>query len=497
MNFQDGRLKGDCMRKEIIRASHLRKRYEDSLILKDFNINLYEGEVMGIIGLHDSGKSTVLNILSGKEAPSEGSIFFNENKADMRELYNQGRVFLLQKNSALIDTLSVLDNIFVVKKHNKKKVWLNQGPIYKQLVQKFEELGITISPLTKVGNLTEEGHHIIEIVKAYILGAKVIFIDDILTGYSNEEYTYLIRIIEKLRKKGLSFIIAGHQVEKIQMYADRIIFLVNGKSVKVIKNMRRNQIDPQKILFEDTRLSFEYPAEKQKCGDARFKVMNLHGEGLNNSQLQFNKGEIVLVIDILKNTNQRLFQWFNNENKCFSADIYIDDKFYDKRTKKNSGLLLTEDFNTENKIVECLSLRDNLCLSQYKKFLVLGFIKKSRVQYVKNDFLKWVGEWRDTDSCRHLSQKEKINMLLYGIELKQAKVLLCKNPEEVVDYNDYLLIENRLKRLAQNGMSIGIFASNINRVQTIADSFIFISDGRIKGKYSMNEFKTFFYGNDK
>lgn len=485
------------MRKEIIRASHIRKSYDDFLVLEDFNMNLYEGEVMGIIGLHDSGKSTVLNILSGKEAPTEGNLFLNEKKADMRELNNQDKVFLLQKNSSLIDTLSVLDNIFVVKKHNKKKVWLKQGPIYKQLVQKLEELGISISPLAKVGKFTEEGHHVIEIVKAYILGAKVILIDDIMTGYSNEEYAYLIRIIEKLRKKGVSFIIAGYQVEKIQMYADRIIFLVNGKSVKVIKNMRRNQIDLQNILFGDSSLNFEYPAEKKKCGNVQFKVKNLHGEGLKNSQLHIDKGEIVLIIDILRNTNQRLFQWFNNENKCFSADISIDDKPYDRRTKKTSGLLLTEDFNTENKIVECLSLCDNLCLSQYKKFSVLGFIKKSRVQFVKYDFLKWVGEWKDTDSCRHLSQKEKINMLLYGIELKKARVLLCKNPEEVVDYNDYLLIENRLKRFAQNGMSIGIFASNINRVQTIADSFMFISDGRIKGKYSMSEFKTFFYGNDK
>ncbi len=482
------------MRKEIIRASHLRKSYEDFQVLKDFNMNLYEGEVMGIIGLHDSGKSTVLNILSGKEAPTEGSIFFNEKKADMRELNKQGKVFLVQKNSALIDTLSILDNIFVVKKHNQKKVWLKQGPIYKQVVQNFEELGISISPLTKVGKLTEEGHYIIEIIKAYILGAKVIFIDDILTGYPNEEYIYLIRIIEKLRKKGVSFIISGYQVEKIQMYADRIIFLVNGKSVKVIKNMRRNQIDPQKILFEDSRLNFHYPTEKFKCDNVQFKVMDLHGEGLKNSQLQINKGEIVLIIDILKDTNQLLFQWFNNENKCFSADIYINDNLYDKRTKKNSNFLLTEDFNTENKIVECLSLSDNLCLSQHKKFSVFGFIKKSRVQFVKNDFLKWAGGWGDTDSCRHLSQKEKINMLLYEIELKKARVLLCKNPEEVVDYNDYLLIENQLKRLAQNGMSIGIFASNMNRVQIIADSFMFISDGRIKGKYNMSEFKTFFYG---
>ncbi len=105
------------MRKERLRVLHLYKTLGDMEILKDFSMNLYEGEVLGIMGLKGSGKTLLFHILAGEEEFDAGTLFFDENKICDGDTILSNRIAFIGKESQHQKNMSVTDNIFHIRKH--------------------------------------------------------------------------------------------------------------------------------------------------------------------------------------------------------------------------------------------------------------------------------------------------------------------------------------------------------------------------------------------
>ena len=480
---------------EILRIKHLSKAYGSNAVLQDINFNLYKGEVIGIMGLHNSGKTVLSHILADEESFSNGSIYFKEELSDVHILNEANKICMIHKHSSLIETLSVMENIFVIRKRRKHLV--HKKLMKSQMQYWMKELNINISPSAKVMQLSKIERYIIEIVKAYIFGAAVILIDDLSFENKPSEYQELNHIIETLTKRGVSFIITSYQIKTLQLYSDRIYFLSNGLFVKSIHNEKRNQIDVERILLNNNASISKIKHTYYQPAELLFSSEDIHTEFLKDFTFHICKGEIVVIFDLFNDCNDELWNFLQKQCSNKNCDKFLHEEKSEFSVFAKQRNSIFADFDMGNSILDYLSVSDNLCVGNYNRLSSLGLIKKRRIRYIEKDFSNWYGddELITRSHCTNLSEKEKTAIYLYRLRLQAGKIIFCKNPEQIADYVTFQLIEQEIRSMANSGTSICIFTSDIDRLRNLADRIILLSEGKLQGEFTYNQLTDYFKGN--
>lgn len=478
------------MKKEILRVQKLSKSNQGKYILNNFHMNLYEGEILGMIGLNDSGKSLLLNILSGKEPWDSGMIFYDEEPISWLQLNKINKIQLIDDQAILVPTLSVLENIFIIQKHAHKKIFIRWGLLKKQFIYYLvEDLGINIDLKRIVSTLSNAEQLMVKIVKAYILGAKIIIIENMIDFLTNEEQKKFQFLINRLKQKKISFIITGYYLALLRKYADRILFIDKGSNVKIFKKVDIGNFDEDLILLGDTSPESKHFIKntKKRFDEIIFEACHISTCPEEDISFQIKRGEITVILDLHHSTNVNIINAILGKieydgNFCFNGKVTYN------IAKKRSSIVIVDNKLREIE-VKSLDLKDNLCLSAFPRISRFGFINFRQRKQIMNDFLKIYREhgFQYEFDIHSLTQSEAVAIYIYRILIQKWKLLLCTAPELLFSYETMNLVNEQLRLMTENGRAICIFASSIEPYINLADYFYIIQNGKVQGKYSYDE----------
>lgn len=464
------------MKKEILRVQHLYKSQGRTEILKDFSMNLYEGEVLGIMGLKGSGKTLLFHILTGIEEFDAGTLFFDENRISGKRTTLRKYIAMVGKEPQLQKNMSVMDNIFHIRKHYHHQIWIHEKQIRIQAEAELKALGITIDPEVLICQLTRIESYIIEIVKNYIIGARIIILDDFSEEHNADEILKLNDLLEKLKSKGVSFVIAGYQLQNLQMCAERILFLVNGTAGKIITNRKRNQIDEKQIFQIFPPMARQKKRQVRKGQKLLFWAEKVCMDKLQDISFSLYQGEILTLVDFENVNNQQLFEGLMNPELIRSGNFfYKDHVITQKDFSLNSNNILFVDFNLKNKVIGQMSLEDNLCMGNFNKVSKAGFYSRKSMEYIKKDFLEWYPSetLKKCKNCEDISEQDRMAILLYRIRLKKPQMIWCIDPRRYTDALTYQMMKEQMWEFAESGISILIMAQNVEQNYRLTDRFLF------------------------
>lgn len=470
------------MRKERLRVLHLYKTLGDMEILKDFSMNLYEGEVLGIMGLKGSGKTLLFHILAGEEEFDAGTLFFDENKICDGDMILSNRIALIGKESQLQKNMSVTDNIFHIRKHFHHQFWIHKKQSRMRTRTELKEIGADIDPDALICQLSSIESYMVEIIKKYIAGAKVIILDDFSEERSMQELLKLNELLEKLKKRGISFLISGYQLKQLQICAERILFLVNGGTGKVIVNEKRNQIDENLIFQIFPSMPNQRKKPKRKDEKPLFYADKVCTKKIKDISFSLYPGEILTLVDFETVNNQQLFESMMHPWQIESGQFFYKGSPVEERdfSPKNNRIIFV-DFYLENKIIQQMSLEDNLCMGNFRKVSKAGFYHKRSMEYVKEDFFNWYPgrSLRECQNCEKISEQDKMAIFLYRMRLKKPQMILCIDPGRYTDALIFQMLKNQLWEFAQSGTAILILAQNVEQSYNMTDRFLFWEKGEL------------------
>lgn len=219
-------------KKVIIAIKDLKKSYGDNQVLNGFNMTLYEGENLVIMGKSGSGKSVMIKCLIGLEQPDSGSILVMGQKIDEldRETLDELRTeigFLFQ-GSALYDSMTVRENLeFPLRRHTKKLgVIKDTTPL---IMEALENVGlaqaINLMPAELSGGMKRR----IALARTLILQPKIILYDEPTTGLDPITAKEILILMKSIQDKyNTSSIIITHDVDCARIISNRMILLVDG-----------------------------------------------------------------------------------------------------------------------------------------------------------------------------------------------------------------------------------------------------------------------------
>jgi phospholipid/cholesterol/gamma-HCH transport system ATP-binding protein len=218
--------------KPIIEIKGLKKSYGENHVLNGFNMVLYEGENLVIMGKSGSGKSVMIKCLIGLEEHDSGSILVmgkDISELDRKELDDlRTEVGFLFQGSALYDSMTVRENLeFPLRRHTKKfGVIKDTTPL---VMEALENVGlaqtINLMPEELSGGMKRR----IALARTLILQPKIILYDEPTTGLDPITAKEILLLMKSIQEKyNTSSIIITHDVDCARVISNRMILLVDG-----------------------------------------------------------------------------------------------------------------------------------------------------------------------------------------------------------------------------------------------------------------------------
>jgi phospholipid/cholesterol/gamma-HCH transport system ATP-binding protein len=219
-------------KKPIIEIKNLRKSFGDNRVLEGFNMNLYEGENLVIMGKSGSGKSVMIKCLIGLEEPDSGTIIVMDKNINQLEHWEldelRTEIGFLFQGSALYDSMSVRENLeFPLRRHTKKFGVIEDTTSL--VLEALENVGlahaIDLMPAELSGGMKRR----IALARTLILQPKIILYDEPTTGLDPITAKEIILLMMSIQKKyNTSSIIITHDVDCARVIANRMILLIDN-----------------------------------------------------------------------------------------------------------------------------------------------------------------------------------------------------------------------------------------------------------------------------
>ncbi|HXE67950.1 MAG TPA: ABC transporter ATP-binding protein [Hyphomicrobiaceae bacterium] len=212
------------------------KRFGGFVALEGIDLNVAQGERLGLIGPNGSGKSTLVNCICGTLNNETGTVRFEGRALDglpanRRTHLGLARSFQLPRPFM---SLSVADNLRIPLIYAVRR----RGPL---LAQPHELEARAIELLRMVGleakarrlprDLTQVEMRKLELVRAMAAEPKLLIADEVMAGLSHSEIEDIIQLLLRLNAQGISIILIEHIMRAVMSFSQRIAVLVSGRKI--------------------------------------------------------------------------------------------------------------------------------------------------------------------------------------------------------------------------------------------------------------------------
>ena len=211
-----------------IHVSHLKKNFGHLEVIKDISTDIYEGEVVVILGPSGSGKSTFLRCINRLEEPTGGEIIVDgqsitDKKADLNKIReNIGMVF---QHFNLFNNLNVIENLMLAPVQLKKA---NKEQAKKEAMQMLKKVGLEDKadafPEQLSGGQKQRG----AIARSLCMNPDIMLFDEPTSALDPEMVGEVLQVMKDLAAEGMTMAIVTHEIGFAREVADRVLFIDNG-----------------------------------------------------------------------------------------------------------------------------------------------------------------------------------------------------------------------------------------------------------------------------
>jgi simple sugar transport system ATP-binding protein len=218
---------------DVLRVEHISKRFGPVTALRDVNLHLRKGEVLGLLGDNGAGKSTLIKIISGFQKPDSGRMWVHGEPYAPRSV-DEARargIDTVYQDLALIDELSVFHNLFLRRERVLKPLpLLNNGEMKREARKALDQIGINIPRIdVAVARLSGGQRQAIAVARTVYSDADIILLDEPLAAMGVKEGAQILDLVARLKEEGnVSIIMILHNYVQVFEACDRVSMIQEG-----------------------------------------------------------------------------------------------------------------------------------------------------------------------------------------------------------------------------------------------------------------------------
>lgn len=223
----------------MLKVENVRKKYGDLVAVDNLSFEVADGEIFGLLGLNGAGKTTTFRMIMNLLDDYEGTILLDNEKVSYK---TTDKIGFLTEERSLLTKLTVLEQVIyygVLK-------GMPEDKIEKELDYWLDIFKIKEYKNKKIKELSKGNQQKIQFITAIIHHPKLLILDEPFSGLDPVNVELFKSVILKLKQEGTSIIFSSHRMEHVELFCEKLVVLVKGKSVlsgylKDIKNEYRQK----------------------------------------------------------------------------------------------------------------------------------------------------------------------------------------------------------------------------------------------------------------
>ncbi|WP_254510142.1 sugar ABC transporter ATP-binding protein [Anatilimnocola floriformis] len=486
----------------IIAIRQVTKRFPGVIALQDVSLEILPGELHAICGENGAGKSTLMKILSGVIAEFEGELLLGGKPARFRSTRDAeaAGVSIIHQELNLVEQLSAAANVFLGR---EIRGWLglrDDAAMEQAAAQLLRELECDVNPRTLAGQLRVGDQQLLEIAKALSLQSDILIMDEPTSALTESEVSRLYRVIERLRKRGVTILYISHKMDEVFHLADRITVLRDGKTVKTLNKSETNAQQITHLMVGREIDAIDFGGERQ-TKEVLLKVSNLslpwpgHARGyrLKDISFELRRGEVLGFAGLMGAGRTELLEClFGASEVRPQGSIELLGRELSLRHPVDAcreGIALVTEDRKRLGIFAAMNVGQNISLCTLDKTGALGVIDGKREWAMATEVsqrlaVKTAGL---SAAITSLSGGNQQKCIIGRWLLTNPRVLLLDDPTRGVDVGAKAELYRLIDKLCREGIGVIMTSSELPELLTVCDRILVLSEGNLTASFQRAE----------
>jgi len=321
------------------------KRFGSVVANHHVDLDVYQGEILAVLGENGCGKTTLMNMLAGIYYPDEGRIYKEGQEVVIRSPKDAFdlKIGMIHQHFKLVDLFTAAENIVLGIQEKGKYNLKNVNDRVSQIAAKY---GFHIDPQKKIYDMSVSEKQTVEIIKMLYRGADILILDEPTAVLTPQEIDRLFTVLKAMKEDGKSIIIITHKLHEVLSVSDRVAILRKGEHVATVNTAETNESHLTEMMV-GKKVSLNIDRTEPVDVAERLHVKHLNcvdAEGLpvvKDVSFTVNSGEILGIAGIAGSGQRELLEAIAGMQPIESGEIvFINPKkgrpvtFYHKSLKR-------------------------------------------------------------------------------------------------------------------------------------------------------------------
>jgi ABC-type sugar transport system ATPase subunit len=474
-----------------LRVRGVSKRFGHIQALRDVNVEVRTGEVMGLVGENGAGKSTLVKILSGMVRPDRGSIELAGKPAEIADLQRSSdEVAVVQQELSLVESMSVAENIFLGDPATS--AFRSPRRQARRAVPLLEMVGLgAVDPHREVRTLSVAERQLVEIARLISRNAGILIFDEPTAALAETEIERIGELVRRLAADGRAVIYVSHHLDEIFALCDRVTVFRDGQSAEPA-DVSSLSVDGLIQRMLGRPLERMFPPRSERGGRGRDHALVLAGvcaDGLVGAvDLEVRAGEIVGLAGQMGSGCAAMLRAVGGVQPLTAGEIVVAGEPLKKagtESAMKAGIAYCSNDRKLDGIFATRSVAENLTAPAIRLISPRGWRSRQSERALAEELASrfQIHRHRLRSRANTLSGGNQQKVAVGKLAGIRPRVMLIDEPTRGVDVGARAEIYAHLRRLADQGMAIVFASSDTAEVVGLADRVVTFYRGEVVSVY--------------
>lgn len=474
----------------MLSVRNITKAFNSNVVLKGIDLDLQHGEVLALIGGNGAGKSTLMKIIMGIYQPDDGEIFISGQHVRLSKpaLSLAQGIYLVPQEPMLFPNMTVEENIIIGFKENPKQ-------LHKRLVSLMQQLDWNIDISRKAESLSIAEQQLVELLRGLMRNSRILILDEPTSSLTFNEVKSLFKIVDDLKKKGISIIYITHRLSEVFLIASRVaimrdgIITLNGPVEQFNQEMLVQGLLPKETKEREQQVHAESIDYSQ--ANPVLVVDKLSGHGFHDVSFEVYPGEILGLAGVVGAGRTELATTIFGRDVVLSGRVTIDGTdITGEGTRKvmDRGISYVAEDRFLNGIYKISDVAANTTASNLKNMgrFLMNFKQERQIteKYITAFRTKVTGQGQLMGSLSGGNQQKVVIGRSLAIT---PKLLILDEPTRGIDAAARGDVYAIIQGLKAQGLAILLISSDMEEIIELSDRAMSMYCGKINRVFSKAE----------
>ncbi|MYS89019.1 MULTISPECIES: sugar ABC transporter ATP-binding protein [Streptomyces] len=465
------------------------KRYGPTTALADGHLTVLPGESHALVGRNGAGKSTLVRILTGLEAPDEGTVRFDGDLAPPladRDAWRR-KVACVYQHPTVVPELTVAENLFINRQPGRRG-FISWRRLRTEAARLLDTWDVRVDPGARTADLKVEDRQMVEIARALSFGARFIILDEPTAQLDNREIERLFTRMRALQDSGVTFLFISHHLQEVYEVCQTVTVLRDARWITTapVADLPRQAL-VEAMAGETIAEQAERLSTVAAPGPVLLDVHGLTSPAYEDVDLTVRRGEVVGLAGSSASGKIELAESFTGLHTPTGGTARIDGAplpFGDVQAALQAGVGFVPRDRHDEGLVFGMSIGDNATLGVLDRLGRFGFVGTDRKRGVATALIERLdihAEGPD-QPVSDLSGGNAQKVVMARALASDPRLLVLVNPTAGVDVKSKESLLARVDSAREDGTAVLVVSDELDDLRR-CDRVLVLFHGRVVAEH--------------